>query len=114
MSAQVRTIIGRTPAHVPIRPIVALVGAATAAAIAFGLIAMEQSARVEAPVAELEWAATTGHPAIRNRFGAGEAEMSEVPVQRLYPDGFGSRAEMSEVPVQRLYPDGLGEPETDI
>ena len=114
MSAQVRTIIGRTPAHVPIRPIVALVGAATAAAIAFGLIAMEQPARVEAPVAELDWAATTGHPAMHDRFGGGEAELSVVPAQRLYPDGFGSRAELSVVPAQRLYPDGFGEPEAEI
>jgi hypothetical protein len=94
MSAQGGTIAGRTPVHLPIRPIALLLAAATAAAVGMTAIRLTgQDAEVRPAVSNVEgyWNATTGHPAIRDRNG----EVSEMPVQRLYPDGFGDEADDS-------------------
>jgi hypothetical protein len=95
MSAQGGTISGRAPLRLPIRSIVALLVVATmAAAIGFAAIqitgndARDETALVERPG---YWPPTTGHPAHRDRQGSTEAEVTGVPVQRTYPDGFGER-----------------------
>jgi hypothetical protein len=95
MSAQGGTISGRAPLHLPIRPIVTMLLVATTAA-AIGLAAIQiagNDARDQTSVVESQrsWQPTTGHPALRGRPGDEEAEVTEVPVQRLYPDGFGER-----------------------
>jgi hypothetical protein len=73
MSAQGGTI--RAPSHVPIRPLVAIVAAASAIALTFGAIqATRQPARDATTVARFDWSPTTGHPAIRDRFGHAETD----------------------------------------
>lgn len=68
MSAQGGTI--RAPLHVPIRPLVAIVAAAAAVALTFGAIqATREPVRNAATVVRIDWSPTTGHPAIRHRFG---------------------------------------------
>lgn len=95
MSVQGGTISGRAPLHLPIRPIVTMLLVATTAA-AIGLAAIQiagNDARDETSVVERQgyWNPTTGHPALRGRPGDEEAVATEVPAQRLYPDGFGQR-----------------------
>ena len=97
MSAQGGTISGRAPLHLPIRPIVTMLVVATTAA-AIGLTAIRitgNDAREETTTSVVErqgyWHPTTGHPALRDRPGTAEAGVTGVPVQRLYPDGFGER-----------------------
>ena len=95
MSAQGGTISGRASLHLPVRPIVAMLLAATTAA-AIGLAATQitgNDARDETSVVEGQsyWDPTTGHPALRGRPGTEEVVLTGVPVQRLYPDGFGAR-----------------------
>jgi len=97
MSAQGGTIGGRAPLHLPIRPIVATLLIATTAA-AIGLTAIQitgNGAREDTTTSVVErqgyWHPTTGHPALRDRPGTEEAVVTGVPVQRLYPDGFGER-----------------------
>jgi hypothetical protein len=71
MSAQGGTI--RAPLHVPIRPVVAIVAAAAAIAITFGVIeANREPARGTATVTRFDWSPTTGHPAVRDRFDGHE------------------------------------------
>jgi hypothetical protein len=95
MSAQGGTISGRASLHLPIRPIVAmLMAATTAAAIGFAAIQITgKDARDETSVVERQgfWNATTGHPSLRGRPGSKEAVAPGVPVQRSYPEDFGHR-----------------------
>lgn len=95
MSAQGGTISGRAPLHVPIRPIVTMLLVATTAATV-GLATIQiagNDARDETSVVERQgyWNPTTGHPALRGRPGSTEAVVTGVPMQRVYPDGFGDR-----------------------
>ena len=77
MSAQGGTI--RAPLHVPVRPVVAIVTAAAAVALTFGAV---QAAREPAPnaatVTRLDWSPTTGHPAIRDRFGTDDRPFDSI------------------------------------
>jgi hypothetical protein len=95
MSAQGGIISGRAPLHLPIRSIVAMiVVATTAAAIGFAAIQITgNDARDDTSVVEREgyWRPTTGHPAVQGRPGSMGAEVTGVPAQRLYPDGFSAR-----------------------
>jgi hypothetical protein len=106
MSAQGGTITGRRPVQLPIRPIAVLLAAVTAAAIAVTAVRLaERDAGTEPAVSAVEgyWNPTTGHPALRERNGV------SMPVQRVYPDGFGAQVEgEASMPVQRVYPDGFG------
>jgi hypothetical protein len=98
----------------PIRSIALLLAALTA--IAVGLTAIGLSERdagvVPASAPATSHAGrfsgpTTGHPALRNGLG----QVSGMPVQRLYPEGFGGTIRderVASMPVQRLYPDGFG------
>jgi hypothetical protein len=73
MSAQGGTI--RAPLHVPVRPVVAIVTAAAAVALMFGAIqATRELAPNVATVTQLDWSPTTGHPAVRDRFGNEESD----------------------------------------
>jgi hypothetical protein len=114
MSAQGGTITGRRPVQLPIRPIAVLLAAVTAAAIGITAFRLaERDTGVEPAVSAVEgyWNPTTGHPAIHERNGEGEASM---PVQRVYPGGFGGQVEgEASMPVQRLYPDGFAGPTDD-
>jgi hypothetical protein len=114
MSAQGGTITGRSPVQLPIRSIVLILAAITAAVIGISAIRLaDRDAGVEPAVSAVEgyWNPTTGHPALRARNGEGEASM---PVQRVYPNGFGARAEEeTSMPVQRVYPDGFSQPVDD-
>jgi hypothetical protein len=87
MSAQGETISRRRPIHVPVRFLALAVAAAVAAgAVAIQSISDDPAKRLPATSVE--------------RGGA-------MPVQRLYPEGFGSAAQTGSMPVQRLYPDGF-------
>ena len=90
MSAQGETISRRRPIHVPVR-FLALAVAAVAAAGAVAIQSTSDDPAERLPATSVE------------RDGA-------MPVQRLYPEGFGSAAQTGSMPVQRLYPDGFGEP----
>jgi hypothetical protein len=126
MSAQGGTITGRRPVQLPIRPIAVLLAAVTAAAIGMTAVRLaDRDAGVQPDVSTVEgyWNPTTGHPAIRERSGEGEASMpaqrvypggflqvegeTSMPVQRLYPGGFVQVERGTSMPVQRLYPDGF-------
>ena len=73
MSAQGGTI--RAPLHVPIRPLVAIVAAAAAVALAFGAVqATREPVRNATAIVRIDWSPTTGHPAIRDRFGHEESD----------------------------------------
>jgi hypothetical protein len=88
MSAQGEAISRRRPIHVPVRFLVLAVAAVVAAgAVAIQSISNNPAERLPATSVE--------------RDGA-------MPVQRLYPDGFGSAARTGSMPIQRLYPDGFG------
>jgi hypothetical protein len=107
MSAQGGTITGRRPVQLPIRPIAVLLAVVTAAAIGMTAVRLaDRDARVEPAVSSVEgyWNPTTGHPALRQRNGEGEASM---PVQRVYPGGFVQVESEASMPVQRLYPGGF-------
>jgi hypothetical protein len=107
MSAQGGTITGRPPVQLPIRPIAVLLAAVMAVGIAVTAVRLaERDAGTDPAVSAVEgyWNPTTGHPALRER--SGEVSM---PVQRVYPDGFGAQVEgEASMPVQRVYPDGFG------
>ena len=92
MSAQGGTIAGRAPMHLPIRPIALLLAVVTAAAVGMTAVRLaSDDGRTEPAVAKVEFGSpTTGHPTIRDRHGVA---VSEMPVQRLYPDGFGDAAD---------------------
>jgi hypothetical protein len=113
MSAQGGTISGRAPMHLPLRAMAVVLAAATAAAVGLGVIDFTSPAPAEQVViGELQgvWESTISHP----RAGyAEQAQVSEMPVQRLYPEGFAEQAQVSEMPVQRLYPEGFGEPKDE-
>lgn len=110
MSAHGGTIAGRAPVQMPIRSIALLLAALTAIAVGLTAIGLsERDAGVAPAVADAGryWGPTTGHPALRERFG----QVSGMPVQRLYPEGFGGTIRdeaVASMPVQRLYPDGFG------
>ena len=92
MNAQGGTITGRGPVQVPIRLLALVVAAVLAAGIG---------------VAAIQAVADDG----AERLSVGRDESSQfgaVPVQRLYPDGFGGGGLTESMPVQRLYPEGFG------
>jgi hypothetical protein len=89
MSAQGGTISGRTPIHLPLRAMAVVLAAAVAAAVGLGVIDTTRPAPAEqVVVGELQgtWDSTISHPRDRVR---DQAQVSAVPVQRLYPEGFG-------------------------
>jgi hypothetical protein len=93
MSAQGGTIAGRATAKLPVRSIAVLLAIVTAVAIAMTAVRLaDRDAGVE--------------PAVSN-------QESSMPVQRLYPEGFGQAIsdKESSMPVQRLYPGGFGSPD---
>jgi hypothetical protein len=111
MSAQGATIQVGRPVGMPTRLLALTVATVAAAGIAVAgvrLIAEDDSAaRPAMHAGPADRGHAAAHPAIRERFGGPFA--TEMPVQRLYPDGFGTAA-VAEMPVQRLYPDGFGTP----
>jgi hypothetical protein len=107
MSAQGGTISGRAPIHLPLRAMAVVLAAAVAAAVGLGIIDTTRPAPAEqVVVGELQgsWDSTISHPRERVRH---EAQVSAVPVQRLYPGGFVQVEAEASMPVQRLYPDGF-------
>ena len=95
MSAQ-GTITGRTPVHLPVRGIAVAIAAALAAVLTIGVIELSGPAK---------------------QVNVDNVTRDTMPVQRLYPGGFGAQVTESgdaeAMPVQRLYPDGFGVKATD-
>src|SRR5215211_712986 len=114
MSAQGGTIAGRSPMQLPIRPVVLLLAAVSAAIVGMTAIRLaSEDERVQPAVTSVDgyWHASVAHPAIRDRNGVA----ATLPVQRLYPGGFVGSAEdaAATMPVQRLYPGGFVAAEAD-
>jgi F420H(2)-dependent quinone reductase len=54
---------------------------------------------------------TTGRSSGEQRLPATSVERDgSMPIQPLYPEGFGRAAQTGSMPIQRLYPEGFGEP----
>jgi hypothetical protein len=89
MSTQGGTITGRTPMHLPVRAIMILVAAALSATVALGAFQLTRDQAQQANVAGvqgIEWGSQIGHPFAHVRV---TEDASAMPVQRLYPEGFG-------------------------
>jgi hypothetical protein len=90
MSARGATISQQAPTHVPIRPVVWLVAMVVAIGIALGAVAattdapaLDQSGVVD----RFDWSQQLAHPRLGDR-GVDRPELTSMPEQRLYPDGF--------------------------
>jgi hypothetical protein len=104
MSAQGGTIVRRPTTRLPVRPTAVLLAVFTAFAIGMTVVRLAvRDAGVEPAVSVVEGVHHTSHPAVRDRNANAGTSM---PVQRLYPEGFGTTAGTS-MPVQRLYPEGF-------
>jgi hypothetical protein len=109
MSAQGETISRRRPIHVPVRFLApAMAAVVVAGAVAIQSISDDPTERVPATSVERDGAMPVQR-LYPEGFGSA-AQTGSMPVQRLYPDGFGSAAQIGSMPVQRLYPDGFDEP----
>jgi hypothetical protein len=105
MSAQGETISRRRPAHVPVRFLVlAVVTVVAAVAVAIQSISDDPAERLPATSVERDGAMPVQR-LYPEGFGSATGSM---PIQRLYPEGFGSAAQTGSMPVQRLYPEGFG------
>ena len=90
MSAQGESISRRRPTHVPVFLALAVTVAAAAGAVAIQSISDDPAERLPATSVERD---------------------GPMPIQRLYPEGFGSAAQTGSMPIQRLYPEGFGSTE---
>jgi hypothetical protein len=109
MSAQGETISRRRPIHVPVRFLVL----AVAAMVAVGAVAIQSISDNPAerlPATSVERDGTMPVQRLYPEGFGGAALTGSMPVQRLYPGGFGSAALTGSMPIQRLYPEGFGEP----
>jgi hypothetical protein len=98
--------ITQAPTHVPMRPLVWLVALVVAMGIAFAAIAATTNAPAldqRGFVDRFDWSQQVAHPRFADR-----GEVSGVPEQRLYPDGFAHERTrpigFGHVPPQRLHP----------
>ena len=110
MSAQGDTISKRRSIQVPVRFLAFAVAAVLAAA---GFAAIQSVSDDPAEVLPATSVERDGGMPIQRLYPEGfgsVAQTGSMPVQRLYPEGFGSVAQAESMPVQRLYPDGFGEP----
>ena len=90
MSTRGATITGRAPLHLPAHPIMILIGAALSVTLALGAIQLTRGHAEQANavgVQEIEWGSQIGHPFPHVRV---TKQASAMPVQRLYPNGFGA------------------------
>jgi hypothetical protein len=109
MSAQGETISRRRPIHVPVQFLVlAMAAVAAAGALAMQSISGNPAERLPATSVERDGAMPVQR-LYPEGFGSA-AQTGSMPIQRLYPEGFGSVALIGSMPVQRLYPDGFGGP----
>jgi hypothetical protein len=110
MSAQGDTISKRRSIQVPVRFLAFAVAAVLAAA---GFAAIQSVSDDPAEVLPATSVERDGGMPIQRLYPEGfgaVAQAESMPVQRLYPEGFGSVAQAESMPVQRLYPDGFGKP----
>jgi hypothetical protein len=95
MSAQGGPISGRAPLHLPIRPIVTMLLVATTPPPTGWRRSRSRGTMLATRRLWSSARATgippRGTPALRGRPGDEEAVATEVPAQRLYPNGFGQR-----------------------
>ena len=111
MSAQGDTISRRRSIQVPVRFLALAVAAVLAAGA--GVAAIQSISHDSAEVFPATSVERDGAMPVQRLYpeGFGSAAQTEsMPVQRLYPEGFGSAAQTESMPVQRLYPEGFGEP----
>jgi hypothetical protein len=109
MSAQGETISRRRPIHVPVRFLVL----AVAAVVAVGAVAIQSifdNPAERLPATSVERDGTMPVQRLYPEGFGGAALTGSMPVQRLYPGGFGSVAQTGSMPIQRMYPEGFGEP----